>query len=94
MSLGGNKINDGKTASEATFKLQIFRLGLRRNNFLVGIEPAIKAKSSCMNTISSLKDQYPKIPQMGNLYLPSSYYESDTILDVFKHSGFHRHLGK
>lgn len=53
LSFGGNKMNDRKTASEATFWLRIFKLGLMRHNFLLGIGPAVKTNSCCEQTIIS-----------------------------------------
>lgn len=86
---------DQKTASEATFKLWIFRLGLMRHHFLLGIGPVMKANSSCVNTIAFLKDQvYRDHFGHGNLYLLSSFDDSDSMLQVLKHSNFHRNLGK
>lgn len=76
-------------------KLQIFRLRLVRHNFLPGNGPAIKINSSHVNTVSSLKDQVSRrYIRQGNLYLLSSYEDSGTILDVLKHSSFHRNFGK
>lgn len=49
-------MNDQKTASEATFKLWILRLGLMRHNFLLGIGSAMKANSGCVNKILPLKE--------------------------------------